>query len=226
MRTAGHANQYQTRPETATAGQPALPLLHQTADPPTHMKCNEVWGGVCIARVEPPHWSHVSAWTHNTHPTVHMRRTLAGYLGISPEMLEYLAKDLEVEVRLEVAKNYACPTAVQEQLARDGHNGVRRMVAWNHNCPPAAMEHLAIDSDLFVRRELASNPVCSPDVLERLAGDLDQYVRQMVALRTSNPALLERLILDRRVIVRQAAADNPNLPQAAFAMWQLAHDHT
>jgi hypothetical protein len=58
--------------------------------------------------------------------------------------------------------------------------------------------------------------------LEKLASDPEMSVRQCVATNSNTPlGILEKLLQDPDT--NEFAADNPKLPPAALAMWQLAH---
>jgi hypothetical protein len=61
-------------------------------------------------------------------------------------------------------------------------------------------------------------------ILAQLSTDPSDYVRFAVANNPHTPACqLTELLRDKDMMTAQAAVDNPSLPPAARAMWQLAH---
>jgi len=94
----------------------------------------------------------------------------------------------------------ACPPAVLAQYSTNRNSSLRAAVAANPSCPPPILSQLAAEQQpLEVRCPAAANSSCPPDTLTELLNDLWPSVVQ-------------------------AAADNPNLPPHALAMWQLVQD--
>ena len=102
-----------------------------------------------------------------------------------------------------------------------------------HSAPADPLTSIALDrieqGALVPRQEAEAARwrlagTCSqPEILRRLSRDEEEGVRRRVAGNDHCPAELALLLLqDNSGFVRAAAADNPNLPPAARAMWQLA----
>jgi hypothetical protein len=74
-------------------------------------------------------------------------------------VLEQLAKDEHISVRVAVARNPSAPVGVLEQLAKDYYDmGVHAAVARNPSTPVGVLEQLAKDDDIGVRVAVARNP--------------------------------------------------------------------
>jgi hypothetical protein len=96
----------------------------------------------------------------------------------------------------------------------------------NPNVPLGILESMANDPDVTVRCGVAVNPGTPPGTLYSLARDPSISVRRWVAKNPSVPPdLLEGLLRDDPRVAK-TAADNPNLPSATRAMWQLATQGT
>jgi len=88
--------------------------------------------------------------------------------------------------------------------------------------PPDVMEQMSRHGDPQVRSRVARR-TRNPQVLQTLAQDINKSVRREVASNRRTPLnTLEQLLSDPETRIRAAAAQNPNLPRAARAMWQLA----
>jgi hypothetical protein len=110
-------------------------------------------------------------------------------------------------------------------LAQLGDPQVLEMVATNPNCSPDNLNQLANHPEIMIVRRVAANRSTPPDTLSGMAdpGRYDETVRRRVAgnLNTSPQDLLE-LLQDPDSDVAQLAAQNPNTPKYALAMFQLA----
>jgi hypothetical protein len=189
------SNQYSARRARSGLSRPTSDLLGQTENSldqagPTSWRCGEIWGTGCRTRVKPPDFAH------GAHPAAASKQQVAWESSTPPGVLESLASDLDVQVRLGVAWNRNTPPGVLENLAGDPDADVRYWVAWNSSAPLSVLESLARDPDEEVRRGVAWNLSTPPGVLERLLQDEPR--------------------------VATVAAGNPNLPAATLVMWQLA----
>jgi len=151
------------------------------ADPPSRMRCGELWGSRCRAWVGPPGWSH------GKHPTLGMRCAQVLNPRCSPQALEHLAGDPDPWVRGRVLSRHDCPPGALETLAGDPDPWVRGRVALRPTCPPQTLQRLARDPDELVRTWVAQNPSCPPRILAVLARDPDEGVRSVAQAHPSLP---------------------------------------
>jgi hypothetical protein len=92
----------------------------------------------------------------------------------------------------------------------------------SNSTPPAVLRKLAEETSWVPLSFLAGNRNTPPDILARLAANPVSEVRRGVAgNRSTPPDILEMLLADPETAT--VAADNPSLPRAALAMYQLAH---
>lgn len=130
-------------------------------------------------------------------------------------MLEWLAHDLEQEVRLAVARNPSTPASTLVTLV--GNWAGRLAVAFNPCTPAELLKGLAFDGDLDVRQALAANPNTPAEVLALLVHDPEPGVRRKVALNPSTPPhLLWRLAQSKESPLHLALLRNPNTPGEAL----------
>lgn len=94
---------------------------------------------------------------------------LAKNKNTSPEILEKLAEDGDVNVRYEVTRNPKAPVNILIKLAEDKDKLVIYAVAENPNTPAEVLKKLAEDRDWFIRWEVASNPNTPVEALRKLA---------------------------------------------------------
>ena len=99
------------------------------------------------------------------------------------QVLEALADDWCVEVRIKVARNPNTTVSVLERLAKDKDWQVRYEVAENPSTPAGVLKILADDENWNVRYLVAENPNTPISVLERLAKDKERIIRRAVAKR-------------------------------------------
>ena len=136
-----------------------------------------------------------------------------GYKEISPEVLTALAKDKDVDVRSEVARNPNTPTETLTALAKDQDLNVLLGVAGNPNTPPEGLTTLAKDKDVDVRWKVAQNSKTPPEGLTALAKDKEKNIRLEVAVNPNTPPeVLIALAKDKDLPVRIGVAENPNTP--------------
>ena len=141
----------------------------------------------------------------------------------SPEMIEELMKDEDVEVRKAVAKNPSTPVDILKKLTDDKDKDVRKEVAKNPKTPVDILKKLAGDEVVDVRWEVAINPNTPVDILRKLVEDKDCIVRITVARNLRTPAdILMTLAGDKSWRVRFAVASNPKIP--ADILRKLAND--
>ena len=143
----------------------------------------------------------------------------------SPEMIEELMKDEDVEVRKAVAKNSSTPVDILMRLADDEDRNVREEVAINPNTPVELLRKLAMDEDEHVRWGVIRNPNTPTEVLRKLAEDDDCIVRITVARNSRTPAdILMTLAGDKSWRVRSAVASNRNTPVDILAKLAMDED--
>ena len=94
----------------------------------------------------------------------------------SPEILEKLAEDEDVDVRETVAENPRTPVDILRKLALDEDDDVRWGAIQNPNMTAEALKKLAEDEDWAVRETVAENPRTPVDILRKLALDEDVHV--------------------------------------------------
>ena len=124
------------------------------------------------------------------------RLTLAAETGVEPEVLEFLSRDEDADVRLLVAANPEAPEAANRNLAHDPVDGVRAELAVKiarlapqlsaverANVAQTAiqiMETLASDAAVAVRailaEELKASKTAPPHIVRMLARDLEDAV--------------------------------------------------
>lgn len=124
------------------------------------------------------------------------RLTLAAETGVEPEVLEFLSRDEDADVRLLVAANPEAPPAANTQLAQDPVEAVRAELARKiarlapnltgvergqvEQSALEIMEALAADAATAVRailaEELKSSAVAPPQIVQKLARDLEDVV--------------------------------------------------
>ena len=148
---------------------------------------------------------------------------LLGNNNASPEIIEELMKDEDVEVRKAVAKNPSTPVDILKKLTDDKDKDVRKEVAKNPKTPVDILKKLAGDEVVDVRWEVAINPNTPVDILRKLVEDKDCIVRITVARNLRTPAdILMTLAGDKSWRVRFAVASNPKIP--ADILRKLAKD--
>lgn len=207
------SNQYRHRP----AARPLTLAAGPASQPPAASEptlCGQVHGGSCPVPVRGPEWQCPQ------HDTL-IVRILAAIRSSRPEVLEDLSR---TDARDFVAENPDCPQTALERLSWDTDRFVRSEVARNPTCPAEIVLRLARDKDKFVRRATIKRDDALPEALAALAVDPDDDVRAIVARHPdASVTTLLGLAGDRVRWVAGAARDNPNLPRATLAMWQLVH---
>ncbi|MEH1987065.1 HEAT repeat domain-containing protein [Nostoc sp.] len=83
-------------------------------------------------------------------------------------VLELLAQDEQVEVRIKVATNPNTPISVLQVLAGDENSSIRTAAASNYNLPETILTQLANDEKVEVRRAVAQNPNTPAPIRETL----------------------------------------------------------
>jgi len=112
-------------------------------------------------------------------------------------------------------------------IPRDDYRALA-VIAGTPYAQPQTWTDLAQHEHWEVRQAVASRPDCPPELLRQLGQDGAGIVRETVASHPSCPLhTLEQLLCDHEYPpAARAAFDNPNLPTALRAMWQLAHGKT
>lgn len=141
--------------------------------------------------------------------------TLARDAASSPQLLERLAAQEDLQVLYAVASHPRSPAATLARLARRTEPSLRSAVAANPAAPLDLLELLATDGDARVRRVVAANERTPPSTLFALARDADTDVRRLVTSHVNTPlSALEILAQDSDEKVRRYAAQRLGTPQA------------
>lgn len=237
------SNQYTRRPGAAPTRLVA-DLLGQAeaAGVDRRRPCQQVWGPACQVLVGPPNWSQ------GEHPTLEMRRqATSDWRPTPPEVLDWLADDLDIQVRWQVAAHPDTPPATLDRLSHDQVMMVREPLPSNPATAPETLGRLAAEYNLNIRTETARNPRTPPAALDALAGSFEtaalvaanpgvpltiltrlaiHFHPKVRCAAASNPnastEILERLLQDPDESVSTAAVNNERLPRSTVAMWQLA----
>lgn len=239
-------NQYKVRGRTKARPPtgPGTDLMPPT-NPGQH-KCGELWGGDCEIRVCAPKWVHdghpvtqkaaaYAATSRHTPPEVlvHLLRThstlevwkLVGRNPALPkEEILKLAEDRSWVLRQSVAMNPGTPPEILARLAENVDWEMQSALARNPNVPPETLAKLANHTYWAARWFVAKNPSTPPETLARLAEDKAAEVREMVARneRTTPEALTNLALNDEDPRPREAAYENPSLPEHIRAIIALA----
>ncbi len=86
------------------------------------------------------------------------REIIAGILSLPPPLLEAFARDKNIYVRCNLARNPNITSGVLRRLSKDEHYWVRVVVAGVPNAPPESLHHLSKDAHADVRVAVAGNP--------------------------------------------------------------------
>ena len=131
----------------------------------------------------------------------------------SPEELEKLAEDVDVDVRYAVAENANTPVSALEKLAEDEDEDVHENVAGNTSTPASLLEKLAEQDDMRMREVVAGNANTPVSLLEKFAEDDNEDVRSSVGWNNNTPVpILEKLAEDENEDVRGEVSKNTNAP--------------
>jgi len=177
------------------------------------------------------------------HPEGRVRERLTRHPNVTPDLLDKLARDRFLEVRINVLLNDKTSTATLERLSTDASVTIRSGVAHNPSISKATLERLAHDPQPQVRAEILKVLDHSPSrslfpeiedklsavqkrislierpVLERLAMDPSEKVRQAVAeFAGTPPEILSVLLEDEYPNVRRAASKNPHTLKTQIAL--------
>ena len=160
------------------------------------------------------------------------------------QLLERLAQEGELEARLQVAESSETPVSLLELLAGDLNLAVRLAVEFNDNCPSDAIDLVKSqylkasdwDTDLgelevlgesnwsWVRLAVAQNPFASEDVLMKLAVDDEFRIRFAVARNPGTSAdVLNVLMEGGDSGIQSAIAQHPNATEEILHKLFSAH---
>ncbi|MFE4519977.1 hypothetical protein ACFRMQ_38120 [Kitasatospora sp. NPDC056783] len=147
------------------------------------------------------------------HPSLLLRRALAGRPDLPSEACARLAVDANPGVRADLAENPAIGEVLIRALAADRDHEVRRSLAHNPLVPLDVLIHLAgaagIGATLLPR--IAS---ASPEEVEKLAGSPKPAARMLVAQRRDlPPAVRDALAADPDAKVVKSIAPHPGLSE-------------
>ena len=153
-----------------------------------------------------------------------VRAAVACRGGVSVRVLRRLGRDVDVEVREEVARNPHRHAATREALLRDRSAVVRAAAAHSAAITPRDMVELSRDPSVKVRTVVGwRTGSLAYFVLDTLAGDPSKDVRAAVAANeVASAALLVRLAEDPATHVRIGVAANPSTPPQTLTV--LARD--
>ncbi|MDZ8030393.1 hypothetical protein [Nostoc sp. DedSLP04] len=147
------------------------------------------------------------------------------------QLLQRLSQEPTLEPRLQVAESPETPSAVLEQLAGDLELPVRLAVKFNPSCPPPLIElvegQYVIASDwntdseqlamlgqsrwAWVRLAVAQNPSATAETLMQLAGDAVYKIQLAVAKNPETPAdVLAVLAENQDKAIQAAVAEHRN----------------
>lgn len=93
------------------------------------------------------------------------------------KIIEFLAKDRNEDIRIEVAKRNITPVSVLESYAKLKSVWIKSAVAGNCNTPVYVLNALLLDKDNNVLSALASNPNLSLKDLTRVSKTSTQYIQ-------------------------------------------------
>ncbi|WP_414512998.1 hypothetical protein [Nostoc sp. PCC 9305] len=128
-------------------------------------------------------------------PCVEVRVCLVRHPNLTEALWLRLAEDTEISVR-EVAATINAPVSVLELLAQDEQVEVRIKVATNPNTPISVLQLLAGDENSSVRTAAASNSQLPETILTQLANDEKVEVRRAVAQNPNTPAPIRETLHD------------------------------
>ena len=130
---------------------------------------------------------------------------------LSAEMLSYLSRDKDKEVRERAAQNPKTPIEILKLLVGDEDQWVRNSAIKNPNIPIEILVNFAKDENEVIRAGAAQNPNTPVEILTLLASDEDSDVRKHVAQNPNTPIeILTRLANDGYEHITAAVAKNPN----------------
>ncbi|MFB2894840.1 hypothetical protein ACE1CI_18170 [Aerosakkonemataceae cyanobacterium BLCC-F50] len=147
------------------------------------------------------------------------------------KLLERLAKEPTIEPRLQVAESSETPLAVLEQLAGDLEMPIRLAVKYNPNCPPGLIDLVegqhTVANDwntdaeqltmlgqsrwAWIRLTVAQNPSIPLETLMQLALDSTFKVQLAVAKNPQTPANVLAILAEHlEETIQEAIAEHPN----------------
>lgn len=153
------------------------------------------------------------------------------------KILERLAREPSLEPRLQMAELADAPLAILEQLAGDLELPVRLAVQYNPNCPtelilrvesqhnaaqdwntdPQQLAILAESSWPWVRLAVAQNPYAPPEMLIKLAGDAYEKIQLAVARNPASPEGAIAILANHpENSIREAVAKHPNASESTL----------
>ncbi|MCX5403181.1 hypothetical protein OHA37_04705 [Streptomyces sp. NBC_00335] len=167
--------------------------------------CFHAWRGPTVPRNP----RHVRRDADSGHPL--LRRKAAMERTLPPDLLERLASDEDLGVRVLLAQNHPdapAPLLLRSFLEYTGHE--RAHLTTRPNFPTTGLAAFADHQDPEVRALAARDPDTAPETVERLTRDPDPAVRAALARHPNlpRPRLLE--LLDDEELAHAAAA-NPAL---------------
>lgn len=142
------------------------------------------------------------------------KRVLAFDKNTPSGMLDALADDEEVDVRMNVASNSNTSVKTLMKLSDDKDSDVKEMVAFNENTPVEILERYADSESANVKYMVASNRSIPIYILEKLAVDNnDDIVFEGVAYsKNVTPDILIILRKSKDIHVQLAIIKNSKTP--------------
>jgi ribosomal protein L7/L12 len=153
---------------------------------------------------------------------VSARLAAAAHPNSSPELLDELSDDSNLDVLCAVAQNPATSAGTLEKLAATNQYRLVESVASNPNLPSSLLQKITQE---YQEREewvillvvLAQNPALPEEFCFRYLPSLQIAARRTMALHNKHAAVLAALSHDSSREVRIAIAQNPNTSQEILA---------
>lgn len=135
---------------------------------------------------------------------------------VSTEVLQYLSRNKNEDVRLEVAKHGDTPPEVLLRLSKDTSPSIKDGVARHPNSPPEALLILSKENDPSLRSHIESHPNATPEILEIVKKQKEELARlTAIAKDASTTAeVLNRLVKNRHL--QRIISKNKNAPSEAL----------
>lgn len=137
--------------------------------------------------------------------------------------LRKFGKSQQIYTRTAVAKNPACPIDLLEILAHDKSMTVRINVAYNRSTPEYLLMELLEDDSIYVRRSVAGNRSSSADVIRKLISTVDYEIYRLCVYNPNCPSdVLEILahytnkVMDKTYHIRMKIALHKNANTAVY----------
>lgn len=125
-------------------------------------------------------------------PYASVRLNVVRHPRSSTDIVSYMARDSDQQVRAAVAASGKASFEAQQELAKDGATAVRMALARGRRTDEGVLRTLSLDSDRYVRLAVAQNMSSTNDVLRKLQGDRDSEIRSEAKSTLSRKICSER----------------------------------